>query len=131
MIEFVWPQTNGEWWAWSSALYLVLSGIWLLVAPRWWLSIVGLQTATNHPETLAQLRGPLGGGRIGLGLAVLMLHPQPLLYLALGSMYIFSALGRLLSIIVDKGNTKYNWIALIFDALLAYSPIAYALGYIA
>ncbi|MCF6320438.1 MAG: DUF4345 family protein [Rhizobiaceae bacterium] len=131
MIEFVWPQTNGEWLAWSSALYLVISGIWTFVAPRRWLSFVGHQAATNHPELLAQLRGPLGGGRIGLGLAVLVLHPQPLLYLALGSMLFFAAIGRLTSIVVDKASTKYNWIALIIDALLAFFPFAYALGYIA
>jgi len=131
MIEFVWPQTDGEWLAWSSALIMVLSGLWILFAPRRWMDFVGLRTATNHPEAVAQMRGPLGGGRIGLGLAILILHPQPLLYLALGSAWFFTSLGRLISIFADKGHTKYNWISLIIEGILAFFAFAYAFGLIA
>ena len=97
----------------------------------WWMKTINLRTSEDHPEAVAEMRGPVGGLNFGLGLAVLVLHPQPLLYLALGSALLFMALGRLLSIIVDRGNTAHNWTSLAFETVMAVLPLAYALGFVA
>lgn len=131
MIEFVWPQTTGEWWAWSSAVLLVFYGIWMFVAPRWWLVFLNLEISKGQSHAIAEIRAGMGGAKIGLGLAVLVLHPQPLLYLALGAMFFFTALTRLISIFIDNAHSRYNWAAVAFEGLLAFGPLAYALGYIA
>ena len=58
------------------------------------------------------------------------LHPQPILYLALGAVLLFTAAGRLISMIFDRGFTRYNGINLIFELVMSIPPLAYALGFI-
>jgi hypothetical protein len=131
MIEFVWPLTNGEWLAWISAFYLVINGMLKLLIPRWWLNFFRMRIISDNPQAVALMRGPMGGGNVGLGIAVLILHPQPLLYLALGSMFVFMAIGRLISIMIDKGNVVKNWIVLVIEGAMGFFPLAYAFGLIA
>ena len=109
----------------------MLFGFWALIVPRLWLKLLKLRTYEQHPEAVAEIRGPLGGMNLGLGLAVLVLHPQPLLYLALGSALLFMAIGRLLSIFIDGGHTKQNWGSLVFELVMAFFPLAYVFGWIA
>ncbi len=131
MIEFVWPQTNGEWLAWSGALYLVVSGLVMFLVPRLWLSVTGSLDNAGGATAIGLMRGPLAGGNIGLGLAVIALHPQPLLYLGLAAMLLFRATARLVSIVFDGGNRRYGWLALIIEGLLGLFSLAYAFGIIA
>lgn len=121
MIEFVWPQSNGEWLAWISALSLVIFGLWMLFAPARWLA---------SSQVSLQMRGPIGGGSFGLGIAVMVLHPQPLLYLALGSTLLFTAIGRMVWMAMGNGRSKSSWIFLIIEGILAFFSLGYALGLI-
>ena len=130
MIEFYLPQSSGEWWAWSVALIMLGFGVWMLVMPRWWMGFMGLRTSEKRPEAVAEMRGVIAGAYIGLALVVLALHPQPILYLALGAVLLFTAIGRLISMAIDRGFTRYNGISLIFELLMAIPPLAYALGYV-
>ena len=130
MIEFVWPQTLGEWLAWLSALSTMLFGLWAMVMPRLWLKLLNLRTVEGRPEAVAEMRGPLGGMNFGLGLAVILLHPQPLLYLGLGSALLFMAIGRLVSVFVDKGSAAQNWYSLLFELVMAAFPLLYVFGVI-
>ncbi len=130
MIEFIWPQTIGEWLAWSSALALLIFGLWMFIMPRTWLKWTNLQTKPGKEWAIAQYRGPTGGMMAGFGFAILMLHPQPLLYIALGFAMGGVAFGRLFSIVVDKGSNFQNWAAFIIEALMAFFPLAYAFGLI-
>jgi hypothetical protein len=134
VIEFVWPLTEGEWLAWTSAFVMVIIGLWMLFMPRRWLSLMGFSPDAHFNEAsaaLATMRGTMGGANIGLGLAVLLLHPQPLLYLALGATFLFRSIGRMVSIVVDGANNKINWIILIIEGLMGILPLAYAFGLIA
>jgi hypothetical protein len=72
----------------------------------------------------------MAGFYLGLGLACILLA-QPLLYLALGLSWGFTAFGRLVSILSDRGNTVYNWISLVIELVLAALPLAFALGFVA
>ncbi len=131
MIEFVWPQTNGEWLAWLSAFYLIITGLSKFFFPRWWLRYFDMRITPDNPQMMAWMRGPMGGGNIGFGSAVMILHPQPLLYLALGSMFLFMAIGRLASLVIDKGYNLKNWGILVIEAMMGFLPLAYAFGLIA
>jgi len=127
MIEFYWPSTQGEWLAWTSAAITVLFGLMLLVAPRTSLRILRLQTAPDHPEALSEARGTMAGFYLGVGICALLLA-QPLIYLALGAGWAFTALGRLVSIVSDRGVTGFNLASVAIEAVLAALPLLYGLG---
>ena len=120
---FPWPWSQGEWLAWSSAAVTVLFGLILFFAPRLSLRILRLQTTPEHPEA----RATMAGFYLGLGLCCILLA-QPLLYMALGFSWLFTAFGRAVSMMSDRGSTLYNWIALAVDLALAALPLGFFFG---
>lgn len=130
-MEFVfpWPTGQGEWLAWCSGAVTVAFGVVLLFAPGLSLRLLRLQTTPDHPEAVAEARGPMSGFHLGLGLCCILLA-QPLLYLALGACWLLSAFGRIVSMMSDRGNTLYNWVWLALEAVLAALPLGYAFGFL-
>ncbi|MFI0844514.1 DUF4345 family protein [Mesorhizobium sp. IMUNJ 23232] len=129
-LAFPWPMSNGEWLAWSSAAVTVLFGLLLFFAPRISLRILRLQTTEAHPEAVSEARATMAGFYLGLGLCCVLLGAQPFLYMALGVSWLFTAFGRLVSMLSDSGNTFYNWISLVVEVALAALPLAFAFGLI-
>lgn len=129
-MEFVfpWPMSQGEWLAWSAAALTVLFGLLLLFAPRISLRVLRLQTTEKHPEAVAEARATIAGFYLGTGLSCILLA-QPLLYMALGFSWLFTAFGRIISMLSDKGNTIYNWLSLIVALVLAALPLGFAFGF--
>jgi hypothetical protein len=128
-LDFYWPSTNGEWLAWASALATIFFGLICLFAPRLTLRILRLQTNPNHPEALSESRATMAGFYLGLGLCCILLA-QPMLWIALGVSWGFTAFGRLISMLSDDGNTLFNWISVAMEAVLALLPLAYAFGFV-
>ena len=128
-MQFYWPATSGEWVAWTSALITIGFGLLLLFAPRISLRILRLQTHPDHPEAIAEGRGTMAGFYLGLGICCI-LFAQPLIWVALGVCWGFTAFGRLISMLSDRGNTVYNWISIIIEIALALMPMAFAYGYV-
>lgn len=124
---FPWPMSQGEWLAWSAALVTLLIGLLTLFAPGIVLRARRLQTRPDRPEAVAEIRATFAGFPLGAGLAAMLLA-QPLLYLALGLAWSLSAFGRIVSMMSDRANTAYNWIALVFELALALATLLYALG---
>ncbi len=129
MIQFYWPASNGEWIAWASALITLFFGLLLLFAPGLSFRILRLQTSPDHPEAIAEGRGTMAGFYLGLGICCI-LFAQPLLWVTLGICWGFTAFGRLISMLTDRGNTVYNWISIIIEISLALMPLAFAYGYV-
>jgi uncharacterized membrane protein HdeD (DUF308 family) len=127
--EFPWPTSNGEWLAWSSAAVTILFGLIMLFLPKTGLRILRLQTAPEHPEALAEARGTMSGFYLGLGICCILLA-QPWLYIALGFSWLFTAFGRIVSMLSDRGNTLYNWISVVIELVLAGLPLAFSLGFV-
>ena len=128
MIEFYWPTSQGEWLAWSAALVTILFGLMLLFAPRISLRILRLQTLPDQPEALSEARGTMAGFYLGVGICA-MLFAQPLIYLALGAGWAFTAFGRIISMLSDRGVTVFNLVSVVLEILLAAGPLMYALGW--
>jgi uncharacterized membrane protein HdeD (DUF308 family) len=126
---FPWPFTQGEWLAWCSAAVTVLLGLLLLFGPRLSFRMLRLQTVEGHPEAIAEARARMAGFYLGLGLCCILLA-QPLLYMALGFSWAFTAFGRVVSMLSDRGNTFYNWVLLAVELALAALPLAFAVGLI-
>jgi len=127
--QFPWPYTTGEWVSFGSAAITNVLGLMLFIMPRISLRILRLQTVPGHPEALSEARGTMAGFYLGVGLMAILLA-QPLIYLALGVSWGFTAFGRLVSILSDKGNTLFNWISLLFEIALALAAVAYPLGFL-
>lgn len=130
-MEFYMPASPGEWLAWTSAAITLALGLTGMFAPRIMLRLMRLQTLPGRDSAIAEIRASYGGFRIGIGAACLLLHPQPLLYLALGAAWTATAFGRIVSMMSDQGNSPYNWAMLVFEVILAGLPLAYVLGFAA
>jgi hypothetical protein len=128
-IAFPWPMTDGEWLAFSSAAVTVLLGLISLFAPRITLRLLRLAPSERYPEAVGEVRATVSGFYLGLGLACILLA-QPLLYMALGFSWAFTAFGRVVAMLSDRANTLYNWLALVVDLALAALPLAFALGFV-
>ena len=127
---FPWPMTNGEWMAWGSAAVTVLFGLVLLFLPGLSLRLLRLRTTDNHPEALSEARSTMAGFYLGVGLCCILLA-QPLLYLALGFSWLFTAFGRVVSMLSDRGNTAFNWVSVVIELVLATLPLLFAFGFVA
>lgn len=128
MIEFYFPTSPGEWAAFASAVVTILFAILLFFMPRLSLRILRLQTFPDVPSAVSESRATMAGFYFGVGFSCILLA-QPLLYLALGVSWLFTAFGRIVSMVLDKGNTKYNWISWPIEAILGILPTLYAFGY--
>lgn len=127
MIEFYWPTSQGEWMAWSSATVTILFGLMCLFAPRLSFRILRLQTLPDHPEAISEARATMAGFYLGIGLCA-VLFAQPLIYLALGAGWAFTAFGRIISMLSDRGVTLFNFVSVAIEAVLAALPLLYGLG---
>ncbi len=129
--QFPWPMTQGEWLAWSTAAVTILFGLIMLFLPRIGLRILRLQP---EPE-------PSGGGRGSarhhgrlLSRRRTLVHRSWRSYgsiMALGLSWLFTAFGRMVSMMSDGANTPYNWISVIIELALAAMALGYGLGLIA
>jgi len=126
---FPWPATQGEWLAWSSAAITVVFGLLLLFAPRISFRLLRLTTSERYPNAIAEARSTMAGFYLGLGLCCILLA-QPLLYMALGASWGFTAFGRLIAMMSDGANTPYHWVSILLDLALAIMPLAFAFGLI-
>ena len=129
MLTLIPPQTLGEWLAWTSAIITIIFGLICFFAPRTAYRILRLRTAEGVPEALSESRATMAGFYLGTGILAILFQ-QPFVWLVLAAGWAFTALGRLLSIIADRGNTSFNWISIAIEIALAAAPLAYALGYI-
>lgn len=125
-----WPTSQGEWAAWTSAAVTALFGLLLLFAPHLSFRLLRLRTREDKPEAIAAARGTMAGFYLGVGLCCLLLA-QPLLYMALGFSWLFTAFGRLISMLSDGGNKPFNWIALAVELVLAALPLGFVFGFAA
>ena len=126
---FPWPMSDGEWLAWSAAAATVAFGLLALFAPRITLRLLRLTTPERHPDAVGSARATIAGFHIGLGLSAILLA-QPLLYMALGASWGFTAFGRIVSMLSDRGGFLHALSWLVLEAVLAAAPLAYALGFV-
>lgn len=129
-MEFYAPQSLGEWLTFLSAAVTVLFGVFSLVMPRTTLRLLRLETRSGVPEAVSESRATIAGFYLGIGLTTILLA-QPFLALALGAGWAFTAIGRIVSMILDRGFTIFNAVSVAIEIMLAAGPLLYVFGYIA
>lgn len=127
MISIIPPQSPGEWLAWASALVTLFFGLLCFFAPRLSFRIMRLRTEEGVPEAVSESRATMAGFYLGTSLVAIAFN-QPFVWMVLGAGWAFTALGRLVSIVFDRGNTSFNWISITIEAALAVAPLLYAFG---
>ena len=128
--SFPWPMSQGEWLAWSSAVVTLAFGLMLFLAPGVSLRMLRLQPRPERPAAIAEARGRMSGFYLGVGICCILLA-QPLLYMALGFAWLFTAFGRILSMMSDKAGTPTNWAFFVVELLLAAGPLLFSFGFVA
>jgi len=126
---FPWPVSQGEWLAWSSAVVTALLGLLFFLAPGLAFRILRLQAKPEKAAAIAEGRGRMSGFYLGVGLCCILLA-QPLIYMTLGFSWLFTAFGRLLSMMSDGANTPFNWVSIVVELALAALPLAFAFGFL-
>jgi len=129
MISILPPQSPGEWLAWFSALITIGFGLLCLLTPHLAFRIMRLRTAEGVPQAVSESRATMAGFYLGAGLLCILLN-QPFVWMVLGAGWAFTAFGRLVSIVFDRGNTSFNWISIAIEAALAILPLLYVFGYV-
>ena len=128
-IPFTWPERV----ACISALITIAFGLCLLIAPGFSLKLLRLQTRPDVPGAVSEARGTMAGFYLGVGLLV-VLFQQPMLFLALGAGWAFTAFGRLVSMLVDPkvlgGFNAFNIGSVLFEAALAAAALWPVIGLI-
>ena len=128
--SFPWPMSQGEWMAWISAVVTLVFGLALFLAPGLCFRLLRLQPRPEKPAAIAEGRGRMAGFYLGVGLCCVLLA-QPLLYMALGFSWLFTAFGRMLSMMSDSASTPFNWISLVVELVLATLALIFAFGFVA
>lgn len=127
-MEFYFPSELPERLAFISAAVVAAIGLVATLFPAPVLRAGGFTTGVVTAEGFGAVRSS-GGLYLGLGLAALALA-QDFTYLVLGSALAFAALGRLLSLFLDRGVTARNLFVLMVQMVLAALPLGYVFGYI-
>lgn len=126
-MELYFPTELPEQLAFLAAAAVAVIGLLTMMFPAQVLRAGGFVTGVVASEGFGATRSA-GGLHLGLGLAALALA-QDFTYLMLGSALAFAALGRLLSLFVDRGRTARNILMLAVQLVLAGLPLGYVLGY--
>lgn len=125
------PRYSADWVFFCVALMTALLGLISLFMPKTALRILKLEPQPDFPYAKGEPRGVLAGFYVSLG-AIYLLTPQSQLFLGLvlGGAWLFTGLGRLVSIVFDKGATPYNFAAAAFEIFIGVLLLSIILGFI-
>ena len=126
-MELYFPTELPEQLAFLSAVTVALLGLLAMLFPAPLLRAGGFVTGQIASEGFGATRS-VGGLHLGLGLAALALA-QDFTYLMLGSALALAAFGRILSLLLDRGRTAGNILALVLQLVLAALPVGYVFSY--
>lgn len=94
----------------------ILFGIWVILAPRKVLPLIGM--SADGARGITETRVALGAIYVGSGLACL-LFSDPAAFATLGLAYLVMALVRAVAIVVDRSADGSNWASLGLEVVFA------------
>lgn len=129
-MQITFPQTTTDLLPFVVACFSIAYGLYALFAPRLFLRMAGLDTLNTRRAGLSEIRATLAGFPLGMGLTTFFFFDQPFMQMALGAGWLFTAFGRLVSILSDDASTAGNWLWLLVNLALAAGCLAPVLGLI-
>jgi len=125
------PRYFVDWVFSGVALMTAGLGIISLLMPNIALRILRLEPRPEFAYAKGEPRGVLAGFYLSLG-ATYLLVPQAQLFLGLvmGAAWLFTGIGRIISILADEGATGYNFAAAAFELGVGGLLLALVLGVI-
>ncbi|MBO0905499.1 DUF4345 domain-containing protein [Jiella sonneratiae] len=128
-MDFALPTNPAGWLPFAAAVVAALLGLGALFAPRLVLSAIGLAPSAGSIDALAGARASLAGFWLGVGLVGAALYDQPFVELAVGAGWLFSAFGRLVSLLTDGASFRGIFYLLV-ELVLAAAALAPAFGFV-
>lgn len=125
------PGSGVEWIFAAVAALTAGLGFISLFMPKTSLKILKLKPQEAFPYAKGEPRGVLAGFYLSLG-AIYLLIPQAQLFLGfvLAGAWLFTGVGRFVSIFADRGATLYNFAGVIFEAGIGCLLLALLFGVI-
>lgn len=118
-LKVITPETIEVWVVSLIAFFTMCLGLIALFLPKLALKILNLRPKSEYAYAIGESRGILAGFYISLGAAPLIFDVTFIYWLflsiILGAAWLFTGIGRLVSIVVDKGLSRYNFAGLIFE----------------
>jgi hypothetical protein len=127
-MEFYFPTELNEQIAFLGCAVTALLGLFIFLLPGSCLRFSAFQIGEIRPEVYGSVRAA-GARYIVLGVLPILLA-QEWFYMATGVVLALGALGRLVSIFVDRGVTPQNIAFFLLEGVLSLAPLAYVFGYI-
>lgn len=119
------PVSTPEWIVAGVAAVTALLGALAFLLPSAVLRMMRLVPALASAK--GELRGSLAGFHLAAGLAALALGGV-FVQLALGAAWLFTAFGRMISMLSDGANNLRNWIVLVVELALGALPLGVVFG---
>lgn len=126
-LSFAPPASHGEWLMATAAALTAFLGAVGLLAPGLAMARLRLCEVSGKPEARGELRGLMAGLYLATGTMVLGAGGI-FVQLALGTGWLVTACGRMVSMLSDRANNLFNWLSLLFELLLAALPLALVFG---
>jgi hypothetical protein len=127
-MELYFPTELNEQIAFVGCAVTALLGLLIFLFPGTCLRLSAFQVGEVRPEGYGSVRAA-GARYIGLGVLPILLA-QEWFYMATGVVLALGAVGRLVSIFVDRGVTPQNIAFFLLEGVLSLAPLAYVFGYI-
>ncbi|WP_062206423.1 DUF4345 family protein [Aureimonas sp. AU12] len=127
-MQFNLPQTIPDLLPFVAACASILYGLVALFAPRLLLRMLRLDAVGPSAAGISEVRSTLAGFPLGTGLVTLFFFDQPFMQMTLGAGWLFTAFGRLVSILSDEASTLANWFLLLLNLALAALCLAPVFG---
>ncbi len=117
--NFRMPETIREYFITSVSFLTLILGLISLLTPKLALKILKLHPKESSPYGVGETRGVLAGFYISTGAAPILLLDNYIAWLfvsiVLAGAWLFTGIGRFISIFVDRGATLYNFTGVIFE----------------
>jgi hypothetical protein len=127
-MDFYFPTEMPERIAFVSASITALVGLIIFLFPGFALRLAGFSVGGVTGNGYGATRST-GGLYLGLGASALLLA-QNWTYLALAVSMGLAALGRLVSLVADRGLSPRNLVIILLQVALSAAPSVYVFGYL-
>lgn len=107
----------------ASAAIAVIIGLVSFLAPQAAMKVLRLSGRQGWQGASGELRGTVAGFHLAAG-AIVIIDGGLFVLLSLALAWSVTAFGRLISILSDRSNNLFNWLALIIAIALAAAPMA-------